>query len=631
MPLQPKAGATVSGEGENVELGGLQSCPVLSAPTPSGASLRYTASPLSLLTSLSTDTRSMLPYEQRQDWPLGPGPRQEHSAIPAEPISRSKAPAAGNLASEPGSAAGDDDGFITGFPLVCLMVGLMLAVFLISLDRTIISTAIPYITHLFQSTPDIGWYGSAYMVTACAFQPLFGKIFTMFSVKISYLVALFIFEIGSLLCAVAGDSRTLIVGRAIAGFGSAGITSGSFVVVAAAVPLQARPILMAVVGLMFGVGATIGPLLGGVFTDFVTWRWCFYINLPVGGATMAAMILFFNPRKKANARRGFFERLMDLDFVGNVLIIGACIMLFIAFQVTTQGIAWSSTEVIGLLVGSGVLGILFTLWQWWKGDGALIPPRIITQRTVAASCGQAFTMYGALVNLTFFLPIWFQAIRGESAMQSGVDMIPFFLVNALFSVGAGIFVSKVGYATPPAVVGSAIGTVGLGLMTLLRVDTTTAQWVGYQALTSAGFGMSIQQGFTAVQTVLSEDEAAIGTSAVVAAQSLGAAVFVSIGNIVFQHQLLRATASHVLSDMDIKKLIDGGAAAFRQLVPADMLPQVLEIYNEALIEVFTMSLPLGALAAIISCFIEWKSVKEEGENQTEEKNHPSAGTKTSRV
>ncbi|KAL2178809.1 major facilitator superfamily domain-containing protein, partial [Thermothelomyces heterothallicus CBS 202.75] len=119
----------------------------------------------------------------------------------------------------------------------------------------------------FRSTPDIGWYGSAYLLTACAFQPMFGRVFTLFSVKKAYLTAMFLFELGSLLCGVAPSSIVLIVGRAIAGLGSAGILTGSFVVVGTAVPLQSRPILMAVVGTMFGVGATTGPLLGGVFTD----------------------------------------------------------------------------------------------------------------------------------------------------------------------------------------------------------------------------------------------------------------------------------------------------------------------------------------------------------------------------
>ncbi|AEO65966.1 uncharacterized protein THITE_2143619 [Thermothielavioides terrestris NRRL 8126] len=489
------------------------------------------------------------------------------------------------------------------------MAGLMVIQFLISIDRTIISTAIPYITHEFESTPDIGWYGSAYLLTACAFQPMFGRIFVLFSVKKAYLVALFMFEAGSLLCGIARNSVTLIIGRAIAGFGSAGLLTGSFVVVAEAVPLQSRPVFMAVVGTMFGVGATTGPLLGGVFTDLVSWRWCFYINLPIGGASAAAVILFFHSRKNGNARGGFVQRCLDLDVGGNVLLLGASIALFLALEFTTQGAAWSSAEIIGLLSGCGVLAVLFVVWQWRRGEAALMPPRILTQRTVAASCGMAFMIYAALINLTFFLPVWFQAIRGMSAVQSGINMIPYFVVNAVFTVTAGIFVSRIGYATPPAVIGSAIGTAGLGLMTLLSVDSTAAQWVGYQVLTSAGFGISIQQGFTAVQTVLQQDDMAIGTAAVVASQSLGGAVYLSVGNSVFQNQLLQATKARALDDIDIKGLIDSGAASFRQVVPADKLPAMLEVYNRALTVVFTLSIPVGVLSVIAACFIEWKSVK----------------------
>ncbi|KAL2178810.1 major facilitator superfamily domain-containing protein [Thermothelomyces heterothallicus CBS 202.75] len=321
------------------------------------------------------------------------------------------------------------------------------------------------------------------------------------------------------------------------------------------------------------------------------------------------MLLFFNPKRSNKAGRGFIERLVDLDLIGNVLLLGAAVMFFLGLEYTTQGMAWGSAKVIGLLAGSFLAALLFVAWQWRKGDGALMPPRIITQRTVAASCGMAFMIYAALINLTFFLPVWFQAIGGVSAMQSGVNMIPYFVVNAVFSLAAGWFVSKVGYVTPPAVIGSAIGTAGLALMALLRVDTTTVQWAGYQVLTSAGFGISIQQGFMAVQTVLGEEDIAIATAAVVASQSLGAAIFLSVGNSVFQGQLIRATAARLLDGLDIKKLIDGGAASFRHLVPAEDLPAMLEIYNAALTKVFIVSIPLGALSAIISCFIEWKSVR----------------------
>lgn len=148
----------------------------------------------------------------------------------------------------PGRTPSDD--YVTGIPLFCLMAGLMLAIFLISIDRTIISTAIPYITSAFHSTPDIGWYGSSYLLTACAFQPVFGRIFMLFDVKKAYLLAMFLFELGSLICGVAHSSMALIVGRAIAGFGCAGMLTGSFVVVATAVPLHVRPVFMAVVGVM---------------------------------------------------------------------------------------------------------------------------------------------------------------------------------------------------------------------------------------------------------------------------------------------------------------------------------------------------------------------------------------------
>jgi len=321
------------------------------------------------------------------------------------------------------------------------------------------------------------------------------------------------------------------------------------------------------------------------------------------------MVLFFHPKKHVHTHRTFMDRFMDLDIGGNILLLGASIMLFLALEFTTLGVPWSSAEIIGLLVGFGVVTILFIIWQRWKGEAALMPPRILSQRTVAAACGMAFMTYGAIINLTFFLPIWFQAILGDSAIISGVNMIPYFAVNAFFSLLAGVFVSVVGYVTPPAVIGSAIGTVGLGLLTMMTVNTTTAQWVGYEILASIGFGLSIQQCFTAVQTALDPADMAVGTAAVVAAQSLGGAIFLSVGNSVFQNHLLKASAENLLPGINIKKVIDAGAAAFRELVPADKLPIMLEVYNEALRKVFIIGIPLGALAAFISCFIEFKSVK----------------------
>ncbi|TVY16112.1 Efflux pump roqT [Lachnellula arida] len=526
------------------------------------------------------------------------------------------------LATEEESTSGvkeEDIVYPKPLALSFLIIGIALSVFLISLDRTIITTAIPYITNEFNSSDDIGWYGSAYLLTASAFQPLYGRIFMLFNMKWSYLTALGLFELGSLICGIAPSSMALIIGRAIAGLGSAGILTGSFVVVANAVPLARRPLLTAVVGLMFGVGATAGPLLGGVFTDLVTWRWCFYINLPVGGTTVAAMVLFFHPpRKHALMGKSFLYRVMELDLIGNAVLLAASIMLFLAFQFTEQQMPWGSAEVVGLLTGSGVTFILFSVWQWWKADGALMPPRILKQRSVAAACAMSFCIYSAILIHTYYLPMWFQAIKGDSAIHAGVNMIPYVAANAIFSLIAGIFVSKNGYFTAPAILGCALGTVGCGLLSTIDASTSTSKWIGYEILASVGIGMAIQQGFTAIQIVLPLDEVAIGTAAVVAFQSLGGAIFVSVGNTILQNSLLTAGRSNRLPGVDVQAVISAGASEFRKKVTAEQLPALIDVYNKALQKVFIAAIPMAGLAMLSALFLEWRSVDDKKKSADEE-------------
>lgn len=495
--------------------------------------------------------------------------------------------------------------------LSLLTVGICLSVFLVSLDRTIVATAIPRITNEFHSSDDVGWYGSAYLVTSGALQPIYGRIFIMFNIKWSFLCALGIFELGSLICGIAPNSVALIVGRAIAGWGSAGILTGSFVVVAHAVPLQRRPVFSAAVGVMFGLGAIVGPLLGGAFTDFVTWRWCFYFNLPVCGATVGSMILIFRPHKDTQeSGKPLLEKILALDLIGNFILIVAAVMLFLALQFNEQYWAWGSARVVGLLVGSGITAILFVLWQRRQGDKALLPPRIILQRSVSVSCLGAFFIYGTFLIHAYYLPIWFQAIKNDTAIMSGVSLIAYVTGNAIFSVLAGIAVSKIGYFAPPAIIGAAIGTVGCGLLSTLQVDSGPGQWVGYQVVASAGLGMAVQQGVIAVQTVLTLEQIPIGIAAIISMQSLGGAVFVSVGNNILQNILDQASAAKSLPGIDVKAVIAAGATQFRSIVPADSLPALLVAYNYALQRVFIAAIPLSGLAFIVALGLEWRSVRD---------------------
>ena len=323
------------------------------------------------------------------------------------------------------------------------------------------------------------------------------------------------------------------------------------------------------------------------------------------------MVFFFKPHKDAqDDDRPFLKKLLSLDLIGNFILICAAVMLFLALEFNSSNIPWQNAKIIGLLVGAGLTAIIFILWQWYVGDDALLPGKIVTQRSVAASCLAAFFMYGTILIHAYYLPIWFQAIKGDDAVQSGIDLVAYMVTNAAFSVFAGILVSKIGYFTPPAIIGCAIGTVGSGLLSTLEVNSGAGKWVGYQILTSAGLGMAVQQGVIAVQTVLRLNEVPIGIAAIVSMQSLGGAVFVSVGNNILQNRLDQAAAADRLPGIDIARVITAGATEFRNFVPENSLPALLIVYNSALQKVFMAAIPLCGLAFVVSLGIEFKSVKQ---------------------
>ncbi|KAF2092286.1 putative MFS multidrug transporter [Saccharata proteae CBS 121410] len=499
--------------------------------------------------------------------------------------------------------------------LVPIISGLYLCMFLVALDRTIISTAIPIITNEFHSLGDVGWYGSAYLLTACSTQLVIGRVFTFYSQKWVFLTCIAVFEIGSAICGAAPNSTAFIIGRAIAGLGSAGVFAGGILLIIPLVSLRMRAAIQGMAGAIFGIASVIGPLVGGAFTDNVTWRWCFYLNLPIGGFAMLVMFFVLKDSKPPlKADLSIKNKIKQLDPIGTTCFMPSIICLLLALEWGGSTYAWSNGRIIALFVIFGVLIIGFVAVQILKPDTATVPPRIVKQRTIAAGAWFTFCNSSAMMVMLYYLPIWFQAIKGVSAVKSGIMSIPLVLGLVVASIMTGILVSKLGYYTPFLILSSILASTGAGLLTTFKTNTGHAYWIGYQVLFGLGLGFGQQQTNIAVQVVLKKEDVPMGTTLIFFATQLGGAIFVSVSENLFTSNLASSLAG--ISGLDPAKVVKSGATEIRNVVNADQLPAVLEAYNNALMKALTAGLVMACFSILGSAAMEWRSVKN-GKNQLE--------------
>ncbi|KAK6836227.1 carnitine O-acetyltransferase [Apiospora arundinis] len=493
--------------------------------------------------------------------------------------------------------------------VIPIVLSVCLAGFLAALDRTIIGVAVPAISNEFKAFNDISWYESGYLLTFAALQLPMGKIYTFFQAKWVFLIVILIFEIGSTISAAAPTSTAFIVGRAISGIGGAGLTAGSQVIFVDLLPLEKRPKYQGFLGATFGIASIAGPLLGGVFASKATWRWCFWINLPIGAIAAAVLLVMLPPKPPPKAQKEtFMERVWEFDPVGTALMIPGLILLLLALQ--WGGVeGWTSKKVLATLIVGIVLLVAFCGSQVWAGESGTIPPRIIRQRSIASASVASLGFGSVLVIVTFYVPIWYQAIQGLSAVDAGIRMMGYFLSTVVFVIASGALTSKVGYYTPCLIVGTAIAAVGCGLLTTLRVDTSNARVIGYQVLTGAGLGLSLIQCINAAQTVLSREDMPTGLTIINFANLVGGTVFVSVCQGVLSGTLTTELAKIPGGGLDVHALLGSGATDVNKMVPPDQLPAFLAAYNLGLSHIFYVALAASCLGFVASLFMEWKSVK----------------------
>ena len=305
---------------------------------------------------------------------------------------------------------------------------------------------------------------------------------------------------------------------------------------------------------------------------------------------------------------GIRQKFMQLDPLGTFFFLPGVVCLLLVLQWGGTTYSWSNARIIALIVIFGVLMIAFALVQIWKKENALLPLHILKRRGIASGTIFSACVGGSMLLFVYYLPIWFQSIKGVDAVKSGVDIIPLLLGLFTASLMAGVLTTLIGYFTPFMILSCIIMSVGAGLLTTLTPASAHPKWIGYQALYGIGTGFGLQQPGVAAQAILPRKDVATASSLVMFAQSLGGAISVSIGGNVYTNRVVSSLVG--IPDLDPATVANSGTTELRQLVPIKYLGAVKEAYNSGLTAAFKVGLAFACVSLLGAVGMEWVSVKQ---------------------
>ncbi|CCA69357.1 related to aflatoxin efflux pump AFLT [Serendipita indica DSM 11827] len=509
------------------------------------------------------------------------------------------------------------DKFLHGKKLIAVHSGLMTAVFLVALDQSIVATAMPKLASQFNALKEVSWVVSSYFLTQAGLLLFFGRVLRIVPSKWVFLYSIPVFEIGSLICAVAPSMPVLIFGRALQGVGGSGGFISGLTLLAEIAELRVRPILMATFGACFGFAATLGPVIGGEFTDKLTWRWCFWINLPLGAFSVLSVFLLLPVHPPIGTVEGapkipLLKQWLSLDWIGGILSLGMVTTLIMPLQWGGLTKPWNDKLVIALFVLSGALFIIFGLWEHWLGkERALMPIHMLFNRTQLAAGFAMFFVMATHLNAIYHLPFFYQA-KGRSASQSGVDILPYVISMVVGSLGSGAVAKRTGRYWPFMILGPLVAIAASALLYTIKFDTSNAKLIGYQIFLGLGIGFIFQCPLLAIQAEWGHrpDIIPLATSLQIFFQYLGAVCGTSITGALFGNELHHGLDnSQIPIPSDVIDAVRASVTVVFSLQPEIQRP-VIDAYIKGLDATFLFGIPAMGLALVFSLFVRnWNMIE----------------------
>ncbi|OQE36690.1 hypothetical protein PENCOP_c011G03974 [Penicillium coprophilum] len=499
---------------------------------------------------------------------------------------------------------------IGGWKWVVVVLAIYSSQFLFALDQTIVANVQPAIVEQFHSVDRLSWVSVAFLIGAAGTNLVWGKIFSHFNIKWTYIATILIFEVGSAICGAAPNMNSLIVGRAICGVSGAGMYVGLMTQLAVTTTIQERPMYIGGAGLVWGIGTVLGPIIGGAFTDSsATWRWSFYINLCVG-AVCAPVYLFMLPNKDMRRGTSFAERAREIDYLGTILLIGAFFSGVMAVSFGGVMYPWNSGRIIGLFVCSGVLFIMFGVQQAYAlfttPARRILPVEFFKSRTILILFAMTAAGGTSLFLPIYMTPLYFQFSRGDGALQSGVRLLPFIMLMIFATISNGAFLSKVGYYMPWYFVGGILVVIGGALMFTVDTTTSVSNIYGYTVLIGIGAGLFCQASFSVGQAVVKPEMVPASIGFISTGQITGITLALAIANAVFLNKSedgIKAILPNTPT-AEIQQTITGAGSALFENLSADDRQRVLVVIVSAISSTYALVITAGSLVTVLSLLLK---------------------------